>query len=117
MKDDVCSWMSEDQSEIDQNSFICMKGRYFYMLVSFSNIFLLLGEDIILSFIKPTFDSWHSFLRWKYEDGYLVNLGLDQSLSFNEHTNIVNMKNKNESVRWMLDYNGKTLRNQWEKSP
>ena len=60
-----------------------------------------------LSFIKPTFDSWHSFLQWKYEDGYLVNLGLDQVLTLTANSQSAIIKEKDSQSRtWTLDYNG-----------
>ena len=64
-----------------------------------------------LRFLHPTYDTWHSFLKWKYEDGYLVNLALDQVLTLDGAKVSLGERSTGttttDSQKWSLDYNGK----------
>ena len=81
--------------------------RLFFILYIF---FLYIG-NYDLRFLHPTYDTWHSFLKWKYEDGYLVNLALDQVLTLDGAK--VSLAERStgttttDSQKWSLDYNGK----------
>ena len=60
-----------------------------------------------LKFIYPTYSSWHSFLKWKYEDGHLVHLALGQVLTANGATvSLAQMSTTSETQKWTFDYNG-----------
>ena len=39
-----------------------------------------------VEFIYQTTYSWHSFLKWKYEEGYLINLALNLALTHDSTT-------------------------------
>ena len=60
-----------------------------------------------MKFISPTYNAWHTFLKWKYEDGYLVNLALDQVLTPNGATvSLAERSSTSDSQKWSFDYNG-----------
>ena len=48
---------------------------------------------------------WHPVFKWKYEDGYLVNLALGLALTPDSGT-LTLAEKTSDSQKWRLDYNG-----------
>ena len=66
-------------------------------------------SDYPLVFINSTFGSWHSFQKWKYDAGHLINIGLGLVLTVSSGLVSLSDKldNNDPSQQWVLDYNGK----------
>ena len=67
---------------------------------------IIFSGEFDLWFNYPTIiSSWHPFLKWKLEDGYLVNLALNLALTTNSGTPSLAPKDS-QTQKWSLDYNG-----------
>ena len=66
-------------------------------------------SDYPLVLLNSTGGSWHSFQKWKYDAGRLVNMGLGQVLTVSSGLVSLSDKldNNDPSQQWILDYNGK----------
>ena len=58
-----------------------------------------------VKFIYQTTYSWHSFLKWKYEEGYLINLALNLALT-HDSTTLGLAEKSIDTKKWGFDYKG-----------
>ena len=63
-------------------------------------------------FHTSTLETWQSFQQWKYEEGFLVNMGTKKVLTETNKGLVLSGKLGNQpdpSQQWTLDYNGKLV--------
>ena len=107
MNEGKCQLMKSPDYQNVTGEYLCKRtGRSLVILKK--NAFSMHTGKLDVKFMYQTTYSWHSLLKWKYDEGYLINLALNLALTHDSKT--LGLAEKSiDTKKWGLDYKGNII--------